>query len=354
MRRREFITLVGGAAAWPIAARAQQSSKIPVVGILWHGASKEEEGNLYTSMHEGFAERGYVAGKNIVLEERFPGEIEGRFERFANELVALNVDVLVAVGTPSILAAQKATKTIPIVFVPPQDPITLKLTTNLARPDSNLTGLTTMGVDVAPKRVQLLKTAFPYLLSVAMLFDPVVAYNIVREVEETRLTATNLGMSFESFEVRVWEDIKRAFQRIVDHHLAAVIVAQGPMFFNERRRIAQLAIDRKLPTMAASDVFSEGGFLMSYGADWPPLYKAVPSYVDKLLKGAKPADLPIQQPTSFELIINMQTAQSIGAQIPASLQLLANRVIDGVCTSDFRFDSLGSGATRARCPKSTA
>jgi putative tryptophan/tyrosine transport system substrate-binding protein len=328
MQRREFIGFIGGAALWPLAARAQQPGKIPVVGILWHAASKEEEGILYTSMHEGFATRGYVAGKNVVLEERFPGEIEGRFERFANELVALNFDVLVAVGAPSILAAQKATKTIPIVFVPPQDPITLKLTTNLARPDGNLTGLTTMGVDVAPTRVQLLKSAFPDLPSVAMLFDPVVAYNVVREVEETRLAATHLGMSFEAFEARVWEDVEPAFQKIVDHHLAAVIVAQGPMFFIERRRIAQLAIDRKLPTMAASDVFTDGGFLMSYGADWPPLFKAVPSYVDKLLKGAKPADLPVQQPTSFEFIINMQTAKSVGAQIPASIQLLAGRVIE--------------------------
>ena len=329
MRRREFIGLVGGVAAWPVVARAQQPKKIiPTVGVLWHAASKEEEGILYTSMHEGFAALGYISGKNVVFEERFPGEIEGRFQRFANELVALNVDVLVAVGAPSILAAQRATKTIPIVFVPPQDPITLKLMTNLARPDSNLTGLTTMGVDVAPKRVQLLKSAFPDLLSVAMLFDPVVAYNVVREVEETRLAANKLGMSFEAFEARVWDDVEPIFQKIVDHHLAAVIVAQGPMFFNERRRIAQLAIDRKLPTMAASDVFTDGGFLMSYGADWPPLFKAVPSYVDKLLKGAKPADLPVQQPTSFEFIINMQTAKSVGVQIPASIQLLASRMIE--------------------------
>jgi putative ABC transport system substrate-binding protein len=329
MRRRQFIAFAGSAVvAWPIATPAQQAEKIPTVGILWHAGNPEEEGVLYRAMHDGFTALGYVTGKNIILEERFPGEIEGRFERFANELVALNVDVLVAVGAPSILAAQKATKTIPIVFVPPQDPITLKLLTNLARPDSNLTGLTTMGVEVAQKRVQWLKSAFPDLKSIGMLFDPVVAYNVVREVEETRQAANKLGMNFEAFETHVWEDVETAFQKIVDHHLAAVIVAQGPMFFNQRRRIAQLAIDRKLPMMGASDVFTDGGFLMSYGADWPPLYKAVPNFVDRLLKGAKPADLPVQQPTSFEFVINMTTAQASGLSIPASVQLLANRIIE--------------------------
>jgi putative tryptophan/tyrosine transport system substrate-binding protein len=329
MRRRQFLAFAGSAVvAGPIAALAQQSKKIPTVGILWHAASPEEEGVLYRAMHDGFAALGYVNGKNIILEERFPGELEGRFERFANELVALNVDVLVAVGTPSILAAQKRTKTIPIVFIPPQEPITLKLLTSLARPDSNLTGLTTMGVEVAQKRVELLKRAFPDLPSIGMLFDPVVAYNVVHEVEETRQAANKLGMSFEAFENHIWEDVDPAFRKIVDHRLAALIVTQGPMFFIERRRIARLAIDRKLPMMGASDVFTDGGFLMSYGPDWPPLFKAVPSFVDRLLKGAKPADLPVQQPTSFEFIINMKTAQASGLSIPVPVQLLANRIIE--------------------------
>jgi putative tryptophan/tyrosine transport system substrate-binding protein len=328
MKRREFIVLVGGAVAWPFPAPAQQPRKIPTVGILWHAGSREEEGILYDSMHAGFAALGYVAGKNVAFEERFPGEIAGRFESFANELVSLNVDVLVAVGAPSILAAQKATTAIPIVFVPPQDPITLKVVASLARPGGNLTGLTTMGVDVAPKRVQLLKNTLPDISSIAMLFDPVVAYNVVREVEETRLAADKLGMGFKAFEAHVWEDVEPIFAKIAQGHFSAVIVAQGPMFFIERQRIAALAIANKLPTMGASDVFAEGGLLMSYGPDWPPLFRAVPGFVDKIIKGAKPADLPVQQPTSFEFIVNLKTAEAINLKIPAPTLLLASRVIE--------------------------
>jgi putative tryptophan/tyrosine transport system substrate-binding protein len=328
MKRREFIAGIGAATAWPLAVRAQQSKRIPTVGILWHAGSREEEGILYDSMHAGFAALGYVAGKNVAFEERFPGEIPGRFESFARELVGLNVDVLVAVGAPSILAAQKATATIPIVFVPPQDPITLKVVASLARPGGNLTGLTTMGVDVAPKRVQLLKSTFPDISSIAMLFDPVVAYNVVREIEETRLAADKLGMGFEAFETRDWENVEPIFAKIVQRRFSVVIVAQGPMFFTERRRIAALGIANKLPMMGASDIFTEGGFLMSYGADWPPLFRAVPGFVDKILKGANPADLPVQQPTSFEFIVNLKTAEAINLKIPATMLLLANRVIE--------------------------
>jgi putative ABC transport system substrate-binding protein len=308
--------------------RRRSSPKRPTVGILWHAGSREEEGVLYDSMHAGFAALGYTDGKNIFFEERFPGEIPGRFETFANELVRLNVDVLVAVGAPSIQAAQKATTTIPIVFVPPQDPITLKVVASLARPGGNLTGLTTMGVDIAPKRVQLLKSTFPDISSIAMLFDPVVAYNVVREVEETKLAVDKLGMSFEAFETRIWEDVEATFAKVVQRGFGAVIVAQGPMFFNERRRIAALAIASKLPTMGASDIFSEFGLLMSYGPDWPPLFRRVSSFVDKVLKGAKPAELPVQQPTSFEFIVNLKTARAINLKIPETVLLLTNRVIE--------------------------
>jgi putative ABC transport system substrate-binding protein len=327
MKRREFIAGIGAATAWPLAAHAQQK-KIPTVGILWHAGTREEEGILYDSMHAGFAALGYVAGKNFVFEERFPGEAPGRFESFAHDLVGLNVDVLVAVGAPSILAAQKATTTIPVVFVPPQDPITLKVVASLARPGGNLTGLTTMGVEVAPKRVQLLKSTFPDISSIAMLFDPVVAYNVVREIEETRLAVDTLGMGFEAFETRDWEGVEPIFAKIVQRRFSAVIVAQGPMFFTERRRIAALAIANKLPMMGASDIFTEGGFLMSYGPDWPPLFRAVAGFVDKILKGANPADLPVQQPTSFEFIVNLKTAEAINLKVPATTLLLANRVIE--------------------------
>jgi putative tryptophan/tyrosine transport system substrate-binding protein len=328
MKRREFIAGMGAATVWPLAVRAQHSGRIPVVGILWHAGSPEEEGILYRSMKDGFAALGYVDGKNVTFEDRFPGETPGRFQSFANELVSLNVDVLIAVGVPSILAAQKATTTIPIVFLPPPDAIMLKLVKSLARPEGNLTGLTTIGEGVPGKRVQLLKNVFPDLSSVAMLFDPVVAYNVVLEVSESRLAAEKLGLSFEAFETRQPDDIDHAFSTIIQRQFGAVIVAQGPMFFNERRRMADLAIINKLPLLGASDVFSEGGFLMSYGPSWPTIFRAAATYADKILKGAKPSDLPVQQPTIFELIINMKTTKLSHIDVPATVLSLADRVIE--------------------------
>jgi len=328
MKRREFITLVGGAAALPLTARAQQVGRVPVVAILWHAASPQEEGVLYDAMKAGFATLGYVAGRNVIFEERFPGETPGQFERFANELVALKPDVLVAVATPSILAAQKATTAIPIVFLPPLDPVRLKLVNSLARPEGNLTGLTTIAEGVPGKRVQLLKSTFPNLSSVAIMFDPVVAYNVVSEVSETRLAANKLGFSFDAFETKQPEDVDHVFSTIVQRGFEAVIVAQGPMFFIHRQRMAKFARENKLILMGASDVFADSGYLMSYGPSWPPIFRNVATYVDKILKGAKPGDLPVQQPTIFEFIINMKTAKSIGLDVPASALLLADRVID--------------------------
>ncbi len=328
MRRRDFIAGLGLSAVWPALARAQQTRRIPLVAILWHAGSPKEEGVLYDAMKAGFATLGYVAGKNVIFEERFPGETPGRFELFANELVALKPDVLVAVATPSILAAQKATTTIPIVFLPPLDPIKLKLVNSLAHPEGNLTGLTTIAEGVPGKRVQLVKSTFPNLSSLAIIFDPVVAYNVVSEVSETRLAADKLGFSFDAFETKQPEDIDHVFSTIVQRRFEAVIVAQGPMFFIHRQRMAKFALENKLILMGASDVFSDSGYLMSYGPSWSPIFRNVATYVDKILKGAKPSDLPVQQPTIFEFIINMQTAKSIGLDIPASALLLADRLIE--------------------------
>ncbi len=289
MRRRDFIAGTGLSAMWPTLARAQKAGRIPLVAILWHAASPQEEGVLYDAMKAGFAALGYVAGKNVIFEERFPGETPGRFELLANELVALKPDVLVAVATPSILAAQKATTTIPIVFLPPLDPVRLKLVNSLAHPEGNLTGLTTIADGVPGKRVQLLRSTFPDLSRLAIIFDPVVAYNVVLEVSDTRLAADKLGFSFEAFETRRPEDIDHVFSTIVERRLEAVIVAQGPMFFLHRERMAKFARENKLILMGASDVFADSGYLMSYGPSWPPIFRKVGIYVDKILKGAKPA-----------------------------------------------------------------
>jgi putative ABC transport system substrate-binding protein len=328
MRRRDFIAGLGISAVLPKLAQAQQAGRIPLVAILWHAGSPQEEGVLYDAMKAGFAMLDYIAGKNIIFEERFPGETPGMFERYANELVALKPDVFVAVATPSILAAQKATTTIPIVFLPPLDPIRLKLVNSLAHPEGNLTGFATIAEGVPGKRVQLLKSTFPNLTSLALIYDPVVAYNVVSEVSETRLAADKLGLSFEAFETKEPDDIDQAFSTIVPRRFGAVIVAQGPMFFIQRERMARFAAENKLILMGASDVFADSGYLMSYGPSWPPIFRNVATYVDKILKGAKPSDLPVQQPTIFEFIINTQTAKSIGLNIPASALQLADKVIE--------------------------
>jgi len=328
MRRRDFIAGSVLSAVCPGLAKAQKAGRIPLVAILWHAASPKEEGVLYDAMKAGFASLGYVEGKNVTFEERFPGETSGRFELFANELVALKPDVLAAVATPSILAAQKATTTIPIVFLPPLDPVRLKLVNSLAHPEGNLTGLTTIADGVPGKRVQLLKSTFPNLASLALIFDPVVAYNVVLEVSDTRLAADKLGFSFDAFEATQPEDIDRVFSTVTERRFEAVIVTQGPMFFLHRERMANIARENKLILMGASDVFADSGYLMSYGPSWPPIFRNVGTYVDKILKGAKPGDLPVEQPTIFEFIINMQTAKSMGRDVPAAALLLADRVID--------------------------
>jgi putative ABC transport system substrate-binding protein len=215
MKRREFLTLLGTTGiVWPQVARA--ANTVPTIGILWHGGSPAEEGILFDSMKQGFADLGYLAGQNIVFEDRFPGEAPGAFENFANELVRLKVDVLVAVSVPSVLAAQKATSTIPIVFLPIVDPVALKLVSSLAHPGGNLTGLSTMGVDIAGKRVQLMRDMFPGLAKVALMFDPVVPYNIVREIAESKLAGQQLGISVEEFEAHEPENIDPIFSKFLN------------------------------------------------------------------------------------------------------------------------------------------
>lgn len=328
MRRRDFIAGLGASTALPRLTAAEQGARIPLVAILWHAGSREEEGTLYDAMMAGFTTLGYIADKNVRFEERFPGEVPGRFEQFANDLVALKPDVVVAVATPSILAAQKATSTIPIVFLPPPDPVQLNLVKSLAHPERNLTGLTTIAEGVPGKRVQLLKNTFPDLASLAIMYDPVVAYNVAREVSDTRLAAEKLGLSFDAFETKHQEDIDQAFSEIVQRKFGATIVAQGPMYFLHRNRMAKFALENKLVLMGASDVFADSGYLMSYGPSWPPIFRNVATYVDKILKGAKPSDLPVQQPTVFEFIVNLKTAKSIGLDVPPSALLLADRVIE--------------------------
>jgi len=301
MKRREFITLISGAAAWPLAARAQQPRRVPVVGVLWHAANAEEEATFSQPLKAGFADLGYIEGKTIVFEERYPDEIKERFEAYAVELVGLKVEALIAGSIPAALACQRATSTIPIVLVANPDPVGLKLVTSLARPGGNITGLSAMAFDLAAKRVQLLKEAIPSLSRVALLVNPADPDDANRLLSELQPTAERLNVSFQTFQARSPADLKGAFEAMSAAHFGAVVVTQNAMYFNERKQMAEIALANRIPTMVPADVFVEAGALMSYGPSWPAIFRNAAGYVDRILKGAKPADLPVQQPTKIRV-----------------------------------------------------
>ena len=328
MQRREFIGLIGGAAAWPLAARAQQQRRAPVVGVLWHAGSAKEEVAFSRPLKAGFTDLGYIEGKTIVFEERFPAEEKERFDAYAIELVGLKVDALIAGSIPAAFACQRATSTIPIILVGNPDPVGLKLVSSLARPGGNITGLSAMAFDLAAKRVQLLKEAISDLSRVALLINPSDPNGANRLIAEIQPTGDRLQLSFQAFEVGSPAELEGAFKKIAENQFGAVVVAQHSMYFNERRQIANLALANRLPTMVPADVFVEAGALMSYGPSWPAIFSSAAGYVDRILKGAKPADLPIQQPTKFELAVNLKTAKAIGLTIPPTLLARADKVIE--------------------------
>lgn len=328
MQRREFITLLGGAAVWPLPARAQQPRRVPVVGVLWHAANAQEEAAFSRPLKAGFTDLGYIEGKTIVFEERYPDEIKERFDAYAVELVGLKVDALIAGSIPAALACQRATSTIPVVLVANPDPVGLKLVASLARPGGNITGLSAVAFDLAAKRVQLLKEAISDLSRVALLVNPSDPNGANRLISEIQPTADRLQLSFQAFEIGSPAEFRGAFNKIAENHFGAVIVAQNSMYFQERKQIADLALANRLPTMVPADVFVEAGAFMSYGPNWPDIFYNAAGYVDRILKGAKPADLPVQQPTKFELAINLKTAKALGQNVPATMIARADKVIE--------------------------
>ena len=329
MKRREFITLLGGvAAAWADAARAQQPRRVPVVGVLWHAASAEEEVAFSGPLKAGFADLGYVEGKTIIFEERYPAEQKERFDAYAVELVGLKVDALIAGSIPAAFACQRATSTIPIILVANPDPVGLKLVASLARPGGNITGLSAMAFDLAAKRVQLLKEAIPTLSQVAILVNPSDPNEADRLISELQPTGDRLQVSFRAFEARSPADLKSVFDVISAGNFGAVVVTQNAMYFNERKQIADIALARRLATMVPADVFVEAGALMSYGPSWPAIFRNAAAFVDRIFKGAKPADLPVQQPTKFELAMNLKTAKAIGKDLPPAMIARADKIIE--------------------------
>jgi putative tryptophan/tyrosine transport system substrate-binding protein len=326
MKRRQFIGLIGAAAAWPVAARAQQSSnKIPVVGVLWHAGSAQEEDVWLTVLVKAFNDLGYVEGKNIHLEHRFPAENPDRFRTMAQELVDLKLDVIIAVTAIGAVDVKKLTSTIPIVFVFVPDPIGLGLVEDLAQPGGNATGLSLIGVDLTGQ-LALLKEAVPNLSRVALVTDEVnpAKERIIAGNEEA---ARDLGISLWPAEISEPADVEPVFAKMVTDRADGFALTLGPLLFNLRARIGASALAHRLPAISFVGEEVPYGLLMSYGPDFPDFFRRAVAYTDKILKGAKPADLPVEQPTRFKLVLNLKTAKALSLMIPQTLIVSADEVI---------------------------
>jgi putative ABC transport system substrate-binding protein len=329
MRRRNFILLIGGAAvSWPLAARAQPKGKIPTIGVLWHAGSAAEEGPYFKALNDGFRALGYVDGRNIRFEHRFPNEIPERFKSMAAELASLNVDVLVAVGDRAAIYAKNASSTIALVFVLVPDPVGSKLVNNFARPGGNATGLANYSSEIIGRRLQLLREIIPGLSQVAQLVNPNALISRLH-IEETRAAATKLGLTIQTFEARTLDELEPRFDAMANAHMQAVIVhASEGIPFQGREIIPKLALARRLALCAFSRETFEPGALMSYGTDQVMNVRRGAGYVDKILKGAKPAELPVEGPTQFEFLINLKTAKAIGISVPPNVLTIAHEIVE--------------------------
>ena len=307
-------------------AEAQQPVKIPRIGIVAGSGSATNPGPTVEALRQGLRDLGYVEGKNILLEYRYYEGVSERNPALIAELVKLNVDVLFSVQMQGIRAAKQATKTIPIVMVTTVDPVTTGLVDSLARPGGNITGLTLLTRDLNGKRLELLKELVPKISRVGLLTTDLVDARI--RFKEYEAAARLLNISLQSLEIRTQNpDFEGAFQTAIKEHVNAIITRRSGLLIAHRKRIADLAIKHRLPSMSERDDMVEAGALASYSANETEAVRRAAVYVDKILKGAKPADLPIEQPTKFELVINLNTAKQIGLTIPPNVLARADKVI---------------------------
>jgi putative tryptophan/tyrosine transport system substrate-binding protein len=326
MRRREFITLLGSAAAaWPLTARAQQPAKLPTIGILG-SATPEAQGQWWAAFVERLRVLGWIDGRNVAIEYRWA---EGRSERYAEiagEFVRLNVDVIVTTGTAAVAAAKRATPVIPIVFASAGDPVGTGLVVSLARPSGNVTGLSLQQTDIAAKRLELLREVVPGLRRVAILAN-IGSAAAVLDMNEVEATTRTLGLEATTLQIRRAEDIAPVFDAIKGRAEALYVVID-PLINSNRIRINSLALGARLPTMHSFKEPVEAGGLMSYGPNFLDLHRRAAEFVDKILRGAKPGDIPVEQPTKFDLVINLATAKALGLTVPPTLQARADEVIE--------------------------
>jgi len=326
MRRRDFIWLLGGAAvAWPLAARAQHGGKLATIGLLGSGTAAAQS-QWTAAFVQRLRELGWTEGRNLVIEYRWAEGHTERLAEMAKEFVRLKVDVIVTHNTPPPLAAKHATSEIPIVFATAGDPVRSGIVASLARPGGNVTGLSSQAPDTAGKKLQLLREVIPGLRRLAILSD-VGNPNATRQVSEVQGAAHTVGIEVVTFEIRRAEDIAHAFEAL-NGRAEALYVLAVPLLLANRIRINTFALAARLPTMHGVRELVEAGGLMSYGPNWPHMWSRAADLVDKILRGAKPGEIPVEQPTKFDFVINLSTAKALGLKIPEAILLRADEVID--------------------------
>jgi len=327
MQRREFITLLSGiVAAWPLAARAQQPAKIPRIGFLGNSTATMEA-NLIGPLRDGLRELGYEEGRNVIIEFRWADGKYDQFTALVAELLAAKVDVIITAGTPATLAIKKATSTVPLVFIAVGDPVGTGVVPNLGRPGGNITGLSSIAPDLEGKRLELLREVVPKLSHVAFFLNPANAFHTA-SMRQARVAAQSLGIKLQPMEVNKSEQLDGAFASIVKEKPDALLILADRVFLHNRKRMMEFAIQQRLPSVNAYRELVEAGGLISYGPSYEDMHRRAAVYVDKILKGTKPADLPIEQPTKFTLLINLKTAKTLGLTVPPTLVARADELIE--------------------------
>ncbi|MDT5354149.1 MAG: hypothetical protein QOJ56_2681 [Mycobacterium sp.] len=323
MNRREFITVLGGAVvAWPLSARAQQSGKIWRMEFIARGHE-----TFYDAFFEGLRKLGYAEGQNLIVERRYAGDRTERFQEFAAEAVRQKVDIIIVVTTPAALAVKSATTTIPVVFPNAINPVETGVVTSLAHPGGNVTGGAAQTAVLSAKRLEILKEVVPGLSREAVLWNaanPALAF----AWRETQGAARALGVTLQPHEMRDLKDFEAAFATMAQQRPDALLVVQDALTLQHRKEIIDFTIQKRLPGMCVAKEWVEAGGLMSYGDSLPDMYHRAAYFVDKILKGAKPADLPVEQVTKFELVLNLRTAKAIGLTIPDAFLARADEVIE--------------------------
>jgi putative ABC transport system substrate-binding protein len=326
MRRREFIRLVGLSPVWPMLAFAQQSGKIPKIGVLWHAGSAELEKPFLDALTKAFSDLGYVEGRNVVFVHRYPADKPERYHELAKDLIDSKVDVIVAETQPGAVALKQAASKIPVVFITVPDPVGAGLIESLAHPGGNLTGLSTAAGDIAGKRLDLFKEAVPTLGRVALLVDPSDSLSVAYKSAYLN-AAKSPRLELDVVEVPTPDAIEDAFSAIArDRYDGAIIT--GTMMFDNRALVGASILAHKLPTIGGAAEAVPSGLLLSYGPDFLDYQRMAAVYVDKILKGAKPADLPVEQPTRLKLVINLRVARALGLAMPPTLLMAADEIIE--------------------------